>query len=235
MRRRRLLATRLLRRVDPRLHDRAARGVLLAALDLSATGSFEPDLSLWAAWHPAEAARRLAGVDVPWYVAAGWSLDLFRREQTREHEDLEIGVPADSFPTIRRALSDLEFLVVGDGLAYAVTPDTLAAHHQTWAREPGTGLWRLDVMREPWQGETWICRRDPRIRLPSSQLIERTPDGIPYGAPEIALLFKAKAVRPKDEEDFAATLPLLDASRRRWLGDALALVHPGHPWLEALG
>jgi hypothetical protein len=173
-------------------------------------------------------------VDVPWYVAAGWSLDLFRGEQTREHADLEIGVPADAFPAVRHALSDLELWVVGDGLAHPVSPETLAAHHQTWGREPGTGIWRLDVMREPWDGDTWICRRDSRIRRPRELLVEHTADGIPYAAPEIALLFKAKAVRPKDEDDFASVLPLLEDSRRRWLADALTLVHPGHPWLEAL-
>ncbi|MGH3656155.1 MAG: nucleotidyltransferase domain-containing protein [Micromonosporaceae bacterium] len=31
-------------------------------------------------------------MDVPWCVAAGWALDLFRGEQTRPHEDLEIAV-----------------------------------------------------------------------------------------------------------------------------------------------
>jgi hypothetical protein len=132
-------------------------------------------------------------------------------------------------------LSPLELWVVGDGLARAVTPETLAAYHQTWAREPETGLWRLDVMREPWEGDTWICRRDPRIRLLRPRLIERTADGIPYAAPEVVLLFKARATREKDEQDFASVLPLLDRRRREWLADALGLVHPGHPWLAALG
>jgi len=43
-----------------------------------------------------EVAKLLAGVDVPWCVAAGWALDLFHGEVTREHEDLEIAVPAGS-------------------------------------------------------------------------------------------------------------------------------------------
>lgn len=31
----------------------------------------------WAqSWKPQEVARRLAGICVPWYVAAGWALDL---------------------------------------------------------------------------------------------------------------------------------------------------------------
>jgi hypothetical protein len=123
---------------------------------------------------------------------------------------------------------------VGNGRAYPVTPETLTAHRQTWAREPDTGIWRIDVMRERWEGDTWICGRDPRIRLPASRLIEHSADGIPYSAPEVTLLFKAKAVRPKDAEDFASVLPLLEPGRRSWLADALALVHPGHPWLEEL-
>jgi hypothetical protein len=58
--------------------------------------------------------------------------------------------------------------------------------------------------------------------------------GIPYGRPEIVLLYKAKHARPKDDADFAAVLPLLEPGRRRWLADALELVHPGHRWLAAI-
>ena len=58
--------------------------------------------------------------------------------------------------------------------------------------------------------------------------------GIPYIRPEIALLFMAKGVRAKDEADFTAALPLLGDEQRRWLVDALVLVHPGHRWLPAL-
>jgi hypothetical protein len=209
----------------------------MAPLDLTgdpAAGSFVPDLSEWDAWHPTEAARRLAGVDVPWCVVAGWSLDLFRGEQTREHEDLEIAVPLEGFPAIREALADLEIYAIVEGKAAPVTETSLAVSHQTWVRDPAARRWRLDVMREQWDDDTWVCRRHPSLRRPGSEVIAHTADGIPYAQPEIALLFKAKAVRPKDEEDFASVLPLLEGSRRRWLADALTLVHPGHPWLEAL-
>ena len=57
---------------------------------------------LWAtSWHPREVAARLAAISTPWYVAAGWALDLFRGEQTRKHDDIEIAVPAAHFPAIR--------------------------------------------------------------------------------------------------------------------------------------
>jgi hypothetical protein len=112
--------------------------------------------------------------------------------------------------------------------------DALDATHQTWVREPETGLWRLDIMREPSDGDLWICRRDGRIRLPYDEVIERTADGIPYGRPEIVLLFKAKHARAKDDADLATALPLLGPERRRWLADALAVIHPGHRWLASL-
>jgi hypothetical protein len=195
---------------------------------------FEPDVSKWDAWHPVEATRRLAGVDVPWAVIAGWSLDLFRGEQTREHEDLEVGVPEHGFAAVREALADLDVFAIVNGRAAPVDDASLAVSHQTWVREPATGLWRLDVIREPWDGDTWLCRRDLRIRRHRSELVAHTADGIPYQRPEVALLFKAKHTREKDRADFDAVLPLLDSGARAWLREGLELVHPEHEWIPAL-
>ena len=89
------------------------------------------------------------------------------------------------------------------------------------------------MFREPHDGDTWICRRDDRIRRPYAAVI-RAGTGIPYLAPEVALLFKAKGSRPKDEADFDSVLPMLTIDQRRWLDDALALVHPDHQWRHRL-
>ena len=102
-------------------------------------------------------------------------------------------------------------------------------------RDADARAWRLDVFREPSAGGSWICRRDPRLRLPYSELIERSAAGIPYARPEIVLLFKAKAARTKDDDDLAQVLPALSPAARRWLADALVLVHGDHPWLRSLG
>jgi hypothetical protein len=200
-------------------------------------GGFEPDLSLWDAWHPAEAARRLAGVRAPWYVAAGWAIDLYLGEERREHEDLEIGVPGARFAELEAALSGFELYVPGRVDETDVVWPVARAHelegHQTWVREPATGRWRLDVFREPSDGDTWICRRDDRIRLPYRDLIEWTADGIPYGRPEIVLLFKAKhSALPKNEADFTDTVARLEPARRRRLAELLELAHPGHAWID---
>lgn len=196
---------------------------------------------MWRAWTPREAADRLSDVAVPWYVAAGWAIDLFLGEQRREHEDLEIAVPADRFGEVVGALGDAEWFVPGSvdgaGMVWplAGAGETLDEHHQTWARERSTGFWRIDVFREPSAGGQWVSRRHPDITLPYSELILHTEDGIPFARPEAVLLFKAKHLRPKDQGDLEAVLPHLDVAARGRLAAWLAMVHPGHKWSHELG
>ncbi|MFC8721258.1 nucleotidyltransferase domain-containing protein [Kitasatospora sp. NPDC057198] len=190
----------------------------------------------WAgAWRPEQVARRLEGLAAPWYVAAGWALDLFLGAQTRPHGDLEIAVPAGAFGELRAHFPELEFDAVGWGMTWPdAGAEPLAATRQTWARDPASGRYRFDVFREPHDGDTWICRRDESLRLPYHRIVERTADGIPYLRPELVLLFKAKATRDKDHADFERVLPVLDAERRRTLAGWLRRAHPGHAWLPGL-
>jgi hypothetical protein len=111
----------------------------------------------------------------------------------------------------------------------------LEGTHQSWVLDPDARVWRFDVFREPSEGDTWICRRHESIRLPFDRVIARTEDGIPYGRPEIVLLYKAKhAHRQKDQADFEAVLPRLDPGAKNWLAGSLEVVHPGHGWLDEL-
>jgi hypothetical protein len=169
-------------------------------------------------------------------VAAGWAIDLFLGKERRPHDDIEIAVPRERFGELAPALAAHELFVLrhedGRALLHPYERALEAGTHQTWVRD--RGQWRLDVFREPHDGDTWICRRDERIRLPYSELIERTPDGIPFARPEVVLLFKAKAAREKDEDDLAAVLPQLGPERRRRLSAWLELVHPSHRWLQFL-
>ncbi len=193
--------------------------------------TFPDDDPPWDAWRPEEAAERLAGFDVRWAIAAGWALDLFRGQETREHEDLEVTVPASQFDRLRDGFPGHDWHVVGAGQVWSIdNAAAFATMHQTWLRDIAAGLFRLDVFREPHDGDTWIFRRDRRLTRPYADVIEMSPLGVPIVAPEIVLLFKARWQRPKDEADLAGVLPLLDDRRRAWLAGALDLVHPGHPW-----
>ncbi|MEU6801098.1 nucleotidyltransferase domain-containing protein [Streptomyces neyagawaensis] len=183
-------------------------------------------------WTPIEVAQQLAGISTPWYVAAGWALDLFRGRQTRAHGDIEIAIPAAGFAEVRDRFPGYVFDAAGSGRIWEdATSEVLAAVHQTWLRDPATGNYLLDVFREPHDGDTWICRRDERVRLPYSDIVHHTQDGIPYLAPELVLLFKAKHVRRKDQADFDATVPHMTSAQRETLAELLARVHPGHPWI----
>ena len=56
-----------------------------------------------------------------------------------------------------------------------------------------------------------------------------TPAGVPYLAPELQLLFKAKNHRLKDDLDAATVIPELTINQRTWLTQHLPT---GHAWLR---
>ena len=194
----------------------------------------DPDIEAWDAWRPVQIADLLEPAQLPWAVAAGWAIDLHLGGGHREHSDLEIAVPRPRFGELMPLLAAFELWVpVGDGTLGPFDPDSES--HQTWAREPSTGLWRFDVFREPADGDIWICRRGEQLHMPYAELIRRTPDGIPYVRPDVTLLFKARhSSQEKNEHDFSATLPTLRGDERAWLRHALELIHPGHEWIARL-
>lgn len=178
---------------------------------------------------------RLRDVDARWCVAAGWAIDLFLQGPPRDHEDIEIAVPAREFDCIAAALNDCDLFVVASGLATPLSSasgDLMEGSHQTWVRERASGRWVLDIFREPSQGGKWVARRDSRIQLPYSELILFDSHGIPFACPEVVLLFKAKAAREKDQLDFDRVIPRMSTARRHWLRDALEVIHPDHAWIQ---
>ena len=138
------------------------------------TGSgFTPDLERWDAWRPDELAPRLRHLQEPWAFAAGWAIDLFLGGEPRSHDDLEIVVRREGFPAVQAALPELEWFVVGDGAGWPLD-DAPEEPFQTWGRERSNGLWRIDVFRDRWDGDTWVCRRNPAIRRPLAEVIDLT-------------------------------------------------------------
>jgi hypothetical protein len=198
-----------------------------------------PPEDAWSsAWTPDQAALALEGVSAPWAVAGGWALDLWLGAQTRTHEDLEIAVPAVFFSAVQSRLETLGLNVfdIVDGQAIALAPGE-APHprmHQTWVMDPAVNGWRMDIFREPGDAGTWVYRRTGELGAPRAWANGRTAAGVPYVAPQIVLLFKAKAKRDKDEADFALVAPRLPAEAKAWLANSLSIIHPGHPWVDRL-
>ena len=83
-------------------------------------------------------------------------------------------------------------------------------------------------------GDRWVFRRQPKIQQSLAMAVRHNSEGIPYLAPEIQLLYKARPVRAQDQVDFDHVAPRLAPEARAWLRDALAIVDPEHQWLSAL-
>jgi Aminoglycoside-2''-adenylyltransferase len=200
------------------------------------TAGVEPSEGIWTALRPEDARRWLAGLSAPWWIAGGWALDLFVGRKTRAHQDLDVGCFRDDLPDVRRALTGWELHAARDGrltrLAEGEFPDS--AVHSLWCRPRGEAAWRLEILLDEREGDDWIFRRNRDVRMPIRELLTHDGSGLAYLRPEVQLLYKAKAPRPLDEEDFRTVAPLLGSDARAWLRDALARTHPGHQWLAAL-
>ena len=196
----------------------------------------------WQPWQPEEVARLLAPLPVRWWIAGGWALDLFLGEKTREHEDIDVLFLRRDQREMRTRLQGWDvqeahpellpgswpFLEWREGTP--LSPEV----HDIWCRPDDTQPWALQLMVIDIEHKQWLFRRNAQIRGSLATLGRVTGDSIPYLAPEIQLLYKAKGLRPKDQADFARTLPALPIKSRQWLAQSLALVHPGHVWLADL-
>jgi hypothetical protein len=109
-----------------------------------------------------------------------------------------------------------------------------AGVHSLWGRPLSSQPWLLELMLDRGECGHWVYRRHPDIARPFATAIRRTAEGLPYLAPEIQLLYKARPVRPRDQADFDRIAPLLSCEAQAWLRQALALAEPGHRWLPLL-
>ena len=198
----------------------------------------------------AEATRRavatMAGFDGRWWVAGGWALDLFLGYRTRPHADLELSILAADQQALSEHLRGWDLRLAAPGAALPAWDGTRIRppFHQVWARRgPGHPSSPEEFAADPTmvgflleQGTTdrWVFRRHPAVTRPMDQVGATTRDGVGFVRPEVALLFKAKAPRFKDQRDFDRVLPRLDRAARSWLASTLEQTHPGHPWHAGL-
>lgn len=191
----------------------------------------------WEPATPAEVAALFAGVDAPWWIAGGYAIELAVGRPVRDHSDIDVLLLRRDQLVAQQALAGWEWWAADPPGTLRpwtegeVLPDDV---HDIWCRPGPDRPWRVQLMLDEASGDTWVSRRNPRVQRPVASLGAVTDDGIPYLAPEIQLFYKAKQRRPKDEADFAAALPLLDAVQRAWLTDAITATHGDHLWLGAL-
>jgi hypothetical protein len=180
----------------------------------------------------------LAEMAAPWWIAGGWAIDLFLGRQTRPHGDVDVAVLRADQAVLAESLAGWDLHVAAEGRLTPWTPsDWLEGgrRHQLWCRQGPDQPWSLEILLEEGDRFTWRFRRDPRVTLPLEHFGRRAEGGMPYVAPEVALLFKASTPEaPRNRADFEAALPAMKISPRTWLNQALLLTAPGHPWAARL-
>lgn len=192
-------------------------------------------------FRPLDAASAFAPLGAPWWVAGGWALDLFAGGvASRDHEDLDVAIFRADERAARAALPRFEFF---PGLGAGVIGERAVGADESpavevpalWARERASAEWVFEFLLCERAGDDWVFGRDPRVRRPVWSIGRATPGGVPFLAPEIVLLHKAKRARDVDALDLRATLPRLSRAERRWLRDALDVALPGHAWAREVG
>ena len=231
----------------------------VVALQAAADGGFDIPLEVPAlaalgdrgvAQTEARAVATMDGCPAPWWVAGGWAIELHAASthgrEIRPHADLEISI-------LRRDQRAVFDHLVGWQLCAVVSSGVLedwdgailpSSVHQIWARRGPllpprpehfiTDPTFLDILLEEADGDLWRFRRQRSIARPLAELGAVTLRGTPFIRPEVALLYKAKDLRFKDQRDRDASIPMLDAAAHAWLATALEQAHPGHPWSQIL-
>jgi hypothetical protein len=194
-------------------------------------------------WDPMsieDAAELMSGVNIPWWVAGGWAIDLFLGRQTRAHGDTDILIRRDDQLVVQEHLSCKGLLLYKTqqpGLKPWL-PGEFQSHpfDDIWCRWTSESPWVLQLMLLSTEGDQWVFKRDPAIRGPLEGLGLQTLSGIPYMCPHIQLLHKAKRdTLAKDQSDFDLAAPRMQPEEQRWLLSRLEGRFPdGHQWIDQL-
>jgi hypothetical protein len=175
--------------------------------------------------------------------AGGWAIDLFLGKVTRSHKDIDVAIFREHQLALQRYLPGWRMYIAEAGKLELWEPGQIIQlpKHTLWAYGPENACAGnvnfepdLEVLLNERNSVNWVYRRNPVITLPVHAACLATSDGVPYLAPEIVLLYKAKGTRDSDHADFQVVLGSLNPEQKQWLREALELDRLGHEWLEQL-
>jgi Aminoglycoside-2''-adenylyltransferase len=185
----------------------------------------------------------LTGLTVPWWITGGWGIDLGVGHVTRDHADVNV-MMLERDEHVLRGLTGVGIQLIADGQPPGPWPTgrRLTAVPAAGPRQPVTGPGRrvgerlmlrgeglplpVEVMPASAVGAIWVYKKGSHVFIRPLPDITRYWQGIPFLAPEVVLLIKARPGldRPgtdDDQRDFEAALPLLSTEQRSWLKDAI--------------
>lgn len=186
-----------------------------------------------------QVAEELRDFDHAWQIGGGWALDLFLGRVRRIHDDVDVTISRADQAALQRYLTARNWTLLtpfdGQLQPWPAHMRLEPPRHQAHAHRDGVFI---DFLLGDIADDVWRYRREPAIIRDASRISLQSDEGIPYLAPELALLFKSKrdsgTVRAKDQADFETACSILDPERRAWLRWALTATNPDHPWLDQL-
>lgn len=203
----------------------------------------------------------LHGFGPSWFLCGGWAADAWLGRQTRHHGDVDIAVFHDDQRALFAHLSGWALVGHDPNVADDTTEPWTGRHLDLPAHihVPAIGsplATSTSVTHSAFEFEfelversdhDWVLNREHHIAVPPDRAARRSTWGLPTAAPEVVLFYKAgghltpaeaeassDVLRPRDEHDFHALLPILTEAQRSWLRESLAKVRPEHPWLAKL-
>jgi len=186
----------------------------------------------WEPLTPDAVAALFDGTGARWWLSGGVALDRWLGRPIRERQNIDVStIPVDLDALLAGLPAPLSAWVP-DG-EEAVKPLAEASEGEDLQPvrlyDADADAWVLQVNVEDGAPKAWLYRRDPRLQVPWDLAVIDV-DGIPTGAPELQLLWKALRPRPEDEVDKDAVLPeLAEEARARFERDILS-IHPHSTW-----
>jgi hypothetical protein len=158
----------------------------------------------------------LSRLTVPYWIAGGWAIDLAVGRVTRDHADVDVMLLERDKHVLWDELPEDEVQITGCDRE----PKRLTLHSEHL-------LLPTEVFLAEADGTFWVHRRGAySVKRPLAG-ITRHRDGIPFLAPEVVLLFKARSKADKDQHDVETALPALDDGQRSWFQETLKRLPQG--------
>jgi len=185
-------------------------------------------------WRPLEVdgvVRLLSATSARWWLSGGVALDRWLGHPIRERQNIDVSTTAADLVGLVGALpAGFSAWASVDG---GLVPFAAAPHdtdlQPVLVRDDAADAWVLQVNVEDGGPRVWVYKRDPRLQLPWADAVIDL-DGVPTGAPQVQLVWKALRPRPEDDVDKDAVLPTLTPEAVAFYETALLRIHPHSTW-----
>jgi hypothetical protein len=171
----------------------------------------------------------------PWFVAGGWTIDIFVNEITRNHKDMDICIFREDTEYALKYFEnwDINVAIPGEHRLEKVIHlnDTdLPRYCLHLFREQEF----IELLLTDRDEDQVIFRKNKQIKMNISDFYKKT-GGIPYVNPAWQLLFKSLNSREEDEHDFRIYLNRVeDTTSKLWLLQYMIQINGNERWIKEL-